>query len=516
MPTSVTIANRAARTTGGFRSGAQWPPRAGYFIPQKMPLNVIYPRPDAETPAHARHRWAHSQMRYEIPIGVQGGAWPFKYEIISAPAWLSIGQYYGDTNYGVLSGTPNSTGTFNVVVRVTAADNVNTIDVMFTVQSDIANPATVDAQFVFVQAGYAGTKVGTISQPLATIVDWYKNSDTDATYHNKIIVFRQGVYIATGDSNRAPIVGNDTNIYLHESYKTPSLIGFPDEIAEWDMSAAKIVETTGVNDIFIANLTFKNPWTAPDNAHFIWLAGYSNRTTFFDCTFKDFTKGVVGDDNNAPIFSGSLGGTLMKNYLLLKRCTFDNIENPSSNGSYIDYYRVDNYLWEDNIAKNSNTTYGFWGKCTRAFGTIRNNTAIDNVTGKQISMFLGAGASYGGGAPASNLEVCYNNISIPVDQNIDALNVVDSVYFSGVYFNVFVYRNSVYGGKTLCPLVAGLEPVETDGNVIATSDTSRWVVADQVTTVSNYVTSAAASIANPDGTLKGAAGFGTHGSGVQI
>src|SRR5690606_1338391 len=52
----------------------------GYF-----PLHVIYPRPDDETQSYARHRHAYPGVRYEIPIGVQFGKWPYRYELIEGP-----------------------------------------------------------------------------------------------------------------------------------------------------------------------------------------------------------------------------------------------------------------------------------------------------------------------------------------------------------------------------------------------------------------------------------------------
>ena len=54
-------------------SAIEFPLPETNFEPAKMAMHLVYPRPDTETQVHARHRWAHPAMRYEIPVGVQGG-----------------------------------------------------------------------------------------------------------------------------------------------------------------------------------------------------------------------------------------------------------------------------------------------------------------------------------------------------------------------------------------------------------------------------------------------------------
>ena len=48
--------------------------------------HVIFPRPNSETSAYSRQRWAHPSFDYQIPIAVRGGAFPYKMEIdVSKP-----------------------------------------------------------------------------------------------------------------------------------------------------------------------------------------------------------------------------------------------------------------------------------------------------------------------------------------------------------------------------------------------------------------------------------------------
>lgn len=497
MAASVDLNGLVLRSNGRKSSAPDFPLRAEYFIPAKMPLNVIFPRPNIEAQAHAAHRWAHSQMLHEIPIGVQGGAWPFKYELIYDETGLgNIGGFYGEENYGVLSfnsSTLNQSQEYAYTVRVTGQDGVY-VDVSRTYTPD-------NTKFVFVQKGYAGTKVGTITQPLEDIPDWYKNSNTDATYANKIIVFRTGTYNATGNS-----AANPANIVLSTPYKTPSLIAFPNEVVEWDMTNAKIYDNSGIDDIFIAGIKFKNARNDVANAQYFWLANESNRCTWFRCKFTDMGYGIDGGDNNGPLFGG--GTVNNKSYYYIVDCLFENINNNGTNGGFHDFYMTDHIVVERNTVRNCNSAYGFWLKTSRSFISVRGNICLEGNQGGMITLAMGSGT--GGGAP-HDIEICYNAISVPTAQDQDCLTICNDTDWQNQWYNIYLYRNLIFGGYCRVPGFAGLEPVHTDANIVATSNIGRWDTTKQTTAVSNYVSSVAASISNPDGTLKSGTGFATHG-----
>lgn len=494
MAASVELTGFTQRSNGRYSSAPDAPLRAAYFIPAKMPMSLVYPRPDGETPAHARHRNFHSQMTYSIPVGIQGGAWPFEYEILSSPVGATIGQYYGTTNYGVISWTPaGQTGSQSFTVRVTDCDG-NILDVTWTASLN-------DAQFVFVQDGYAGTKVGTITQPLEDIPDWYLNSHTDATYANKIIVFRGGTYNATGNN-----AANPTNIELSTPYKTPSLISFPNETAIWNMTNAKIYDNSGIDDLFVSGIVFDGYRTDVTDAHHFRFENNSNRGTWHRCQFKNIGAGTAGTDNANPIYFGD--AVNQKSYFYLADCTFDAVNNSlGNNGGFVDIYRADHIVYERNIAKNCTTNYGFWVKTSRSFISVRGNIAIENNNGSMITLSMGVST---GGTP-HNIEINYNAIAVPSGQSSESLIIVNDTDHQGVYYNIFLYRNSVFGGTARVPGFEGLEPIETDANIIATNNTALWDLTEQTTTVSNYVTTVAAAIIDDQCELLGATGFATHG-----
>jgi hypothetical protein len=424
----------------------------GYFLKAKMPMHLVYPRPDAETKIHARHRWAHPKMSYEIPIGVQGGAWPFKYKLLKAPSGAKIGSIYGDENYGSITWTPTAvTGTEEFVVRITDQE-LNTVDAIWQVTID-------SSKFVFVKAGATGSKSGTIDDPLGSIADWYK-APKDGTYLNKIIVFRGGDYRLVGDS------AEKNNLRLLKDYKTPSLIGFPGEEPIFDASTTKVM-VSDLSDIFIAGITWKNARDDVSDAHFLWLTGDVSRVTFWRNHFKDMEHGLVGTDNTGPVFISST--PIVKEYVLYKENNHTGIRNKGYNGHYFDVYRARYVLVEQNNASNSSSGNGFWMKATVEFVTVRANNAYDNVSGSQITFGYGIEAI----DIPNNHEICWNRVEVPLDQDGPAILVVGSNSNQGKTYNTYLYRNTIVNGYSVIRFM-GKTPFETDANIIVSKVLSYW------------------------------------------
>lgn len=466
----------------------------GYFVKAKMPMHLVYPRPDTETQAHARHRWAHPDMSYEIPLGVQGGAWPFKYELIKAPAGAKIGSLYGEDNYGSITWSPAATtGIEEFVVRITDQE-LNTVEARWKVKID-------PSMFVFIKAGATGPKAGTIASPLGNVIDWYKDAE-DSTFLNKIIVFRGGSYNLIGDAV------NNGNLRLHDKYKTPSLIGFPGETAIIDASTAKIM-VGSLTDIFIAGLTWENARNDVQNAHFFWLTGEVSRSTFWRNHFRKMRHGQVGNDNTGPVFISST--PVIKRNILYKENDHSEIYNKGYNGHYVDIYRASYVLVEQNNVSNSTSASGFWMKGTVAFVTVRANNAYDNVSGAQIIIGYGLEAI---DVPHDH-EVCWNRIAVPIDQDGPAILAANSNSNTGKTFNTYIYRNTVVNGYSVVRFM-GKAPFETDANVVITKKPSLWNLLEMKTTIPNVVVGPTAGIISSIGTRLIGGDFGKVGADVAV
>ncbi len=460
------------------------------FVPAKMPMYPLYPRPDNDTQAHARHRWAHPDFRYEIPIGVQGGAWPFKYEIISGPSGSAIGEYYGDNNYGVLTWSPTtSTGNESFHIRVTDQE-LNTVDFNWNV--------TIDAnQFVFIQDGWSGSKVGTIDSPLESFSDWYKNDRNDSSYHNKIIVFRGGNYTAVGDPSA------EGNVRLDAKSKTPSLIGFPGEIPIIDCSRAKFFSdgpSNNLRDMFIAGLRFENARSDVANSHFFWAIGDIDRATFYNNYFYKLGNGTIGTDNPSAIFAS--GTDQEKTNILIKGNTFDSFTNNGSNGSYMDLYAAYYVLIEGNTAKNSNNLFGIWAKATKEFVTIRNNDLSENNRDGGIVVH------YGDAAPgqAHDHEICWNKVVFTSTNRLALLIMGDAPSAANrAHYNSFIYRNTFVNGRSWVrfPSSTG-ELYKVDGNVVVSATlTSEWDTSIMDVSIPNVTGELSSNIVDKSGLLIG-------------
>lgn len=466
----------------------EFPLPASNFVKAKMPMYAVYPRPDADVQAHARHRWAHPDMPYQIPVGIQGGAWPFKYEIVEGPAGAEIGQHYGDDNYGAISWEPTeSTGTVEFTVRVTDQE-LNTINLSWTVNIDAS-------MFVFVQDGWSGPKNGTINEPLEDVVDWYKGDLDDKTYHNKIIVFRGGDYELIGDLNNA-----NGNVRLNADSKTPSIIGFPGETPIFDCSRAKILTDNGdFKDLFVAGITWKNGRADVANSHFWWAVGDVSRSTWWRNHFDNIGKGTVGNDNAAPVLISSSGANQHKEHILYSENLHTNINNRGSNGAYLDIFTSSYVLVERNIARDSSTYAGFWMKTAVSYVTVRANEAWDNVRGTQIEIGYAASS----GILPHDQEVCWNRIVANSSQGQDAvLLFAMNDDYEGRHYNSFIYRNTFVNGSSWVRF-EGREPYVVEGNVVVTVMRSRWKTSIMTGTIPNIVGSPDDNITDEAGRLVG-------------
>lgn len=423
----------------------------------KMPMHPVYPRPDCETEKHARHRWAHTNMPYEIPIGIQGGAWPFTYKLIEGPDGAKIGSDVNSDNYGVISWTPSENATGEKKFRVRVVDKVgNNVDITWTTIID-------NSQFVFVEDGYAGNKKGTISEPLEDISDWYRGDRSDKTYHNKIIVFRNGEYNLIGGE------ATNRNVRLDTKTKTPTLIGFPGENAVIDASQAKIfTDLRKMTDIFVADIHWKNSRQDVGNAHFFWAIGDVTRSTWWRNKFSNHGPGTKGNDNPAAVFISNT--SKHKKNILYKANIHDQFYNGRLNGSYVDIYFASYVLIEENRARNSNNGCGFLAKGTASFVSIRANHVYDNVAAGGICV----GYIHGVPVVPHDHEVSWNRIVLTDKSPLaQALLFTISKGWEGKSYNSYIYRNTFVNGSAWVRF-KGRENFEVDGNVVVNDALSKW------------------------------------------
>lgn len=507
-PQTLTIGDKSDDWTATTLAAAgDWNLPSANYLPAYNPLYVTYPRTD--TSGHARHFWAHSGFEYRIPIGVQGGAYPYKYEITSGPAGASIGEtmdidgegvHTPGTYYGVIRWTPGlPERSVSFTVTITDQDG-DSIQVTWNVAVD-------DSKFTFVDSKTSTSGVGTIGDPLKLWDDWYIAAD-DNTYQDNIIVFRGGgprYQPFAVFENTSVCQGSYAGAYTElDAGHSICLIGYPDEMPVFDMQKCAIKSDGGFdrncNGWFIGEIRFEDGNTGPSygggwsNTWCFRMRGHSRSLCFFRNEFDNMQGGTdnrgssggpcsdSGDfndnsDNSAVIWyepSFNTGNDEGYNVYMMGN-TFSNVNKGGGNGSIWDVYYTQYMLVERNATTvNCNTTWGWWLKVHRANGCFRGN----NIASGRGFVSGWAGMSHIFDTHPlghQDNEWCYNFIGVGYGAgqwdvefawNSDGTN-------DHLHTNNAIYRNSfIRGGLNLLDNTGGKPPFKVDANIIESNDTN--------------------------------------------
>ena len=379
---------------------SSWQLPTGYYVPAKMPMTIVYPRPDSETSIYARHRiaYADSVAQYRIPISVQGGAYPFHYQLTTGPQGATIGQTYGTINYGIVTWTPatGTTGNYTFTVQVTDQDG-KTASVTWTTVVD-------NSKFIFVDPKAPTNGTGTKASPFNTVsgLTVAYTSGTPSPYYGKAIYFRSGTTKIIG-----PVAEVDPEFAFANGLNPFVLLGYTGETAVLDMSGGHFQNRNGQNDVFIGELTLANghPWNIggeTDTVAYMSKTG-DNRLTVFENIFTNmqWNKGAGASSNQAVFTFWYPGG--MRKYI-----TFINNTMQNSSIAMMDYINASYSVIQGNkfTSMSGAPPYGgFYLKASIQNTSVRENTAIGQDFGKGLVNITG---QTDGGFTNGNIEVCYN------------------------------------------------------------------------------------------------------------
>jgi hypothetical protein len=367
-----------------------WQLGAGHYFDaeaadEELALYVVYPRPDSETNSYARHRWAYPSIKYEIPIGVQFGSWPYRYQLITGPSWLDI-EYEtlmpsGDVKerlagYGVLSGTAPATPQTaeNIVVRVTDQTDA-TIDVEFSVEVS-ATP------FMFLDPvnGDDGTADGTIDLPYKEV-----SALQDADLGETICYIRAAANYTPNPPRQFRVgTANEPRAY----------VGYPGEEVVINCTNQTGFSNSSNDDTFFGNLTIANVNRTNENASSVRVIerlGQVERETLWRLTCENMFAGTTSSDNSGFAMYMALSGTTDDPtpghwHIYMTECVGDelNPEDVGSNGaSMLQAYMGRRCLLEHNVVKNSNITNNtlLGPKESEKYIEVRNCNAVENNGG---------------------------------------------------------------------------------------------------------------------------------------
>ncbi len=459
-----------------------WKLPEGYFLPAKMPLALVFPR-DADAPSWAYAKNAHPGVRWEIPIVVQGGAWPFQYEIVEdgGASGLSIGgelersmedgwvMHRVTEEYGVLAWDAPEAGTYAIAVRVNDQDG-NSIDVPITL--------TVGTDgWVFVDPSVGDdANDGTLAAPFATLERVHDGGAEFADHR----VYLSGLVPMDGNRDNGNLrVANDTDA-------PPVWVGFPGSDAVLEAYEGKFVIDRP--DFYLANLEHRHHEDyAPDDGSFLhMLTVFSNtdRYTVHDVHFSRFqgvganiglgnssimmlTASDNGRDHVAVVnnlLSGDVG--ILTSTYDLRHAVFE-----KNRAVGADFKIGDGSVWAQIYIKGGNNE----------FVTLRANEFWDSNTWTNNFAALGL-------LRARTLEFAYNTISTPWDSGRrGALKLWTNSPLASYSWTddtpVWVYRNSLhrrvsYEGDAIVNMTDGALRIERNILDTGTLPTSARIAAD--------------------------------------
>lgn len=423
-------------------AGAPWQLPIGHWVAAKRPLTQVYPRPDSETNTWARHRLAYydgaNPIQYLIPIGVSFGAFPYHYQVTAGPAGMSIGQNYGDTNYGVLTWTPSGVAT-NTTVTVQVTDQqLNVVNVTFTISTT--------SNFLFVDANSGSdSNNGTIAAPFATVA-----KVMSATYATRCVYFKNGTYNGVCSMGAA--------------VSPMAVMAYPGQSPVWSMTAGAVAGVGSVADAFLQNITFNSGQSSAANYRTIWLGGVYSRQTYHGLKSTNPVNGTASDDN--PTFIYVESNPTLRQYMYIVDCTESNRPAGAAHNEaslFITFTTADSLFERNTILNSSAGQGGLYLKSSATRCSVRGNYLVSVVSANGYASGQGDQIDYS--QIATQNEWCYNT----VDGGIYTALGINRAYTTTAPTNVWMYRNTLIGGITLRNATASNGPYAIENNVLISS-----------------------------------------------
>jgi hypothetical protein len=302
----------------------------GHYVAAKMPLHVVYPRPDAETNAWARHRKAYPGLLYAIPIAIQGGAFPHFFEILEGPDGMTIENDPNSPEYAWLKWTPPEAAAAQPVEILVTDQEGATTTVTFQVTATTTG-------FLFVDPSVELSGDGTIGSPLRFLWESHGDfADSATSFAGGIVYLRAGNHDLT--------LAQSWYKHFRGDRHPMTWLGYPGDatpVITFDPVVLSFADTVQSRaDFFAANLVFRYNSMASENSRFISPGGGGgDRFTMFNIAIRDSHIGVppVGTADNSRSFQFNARENVYRRYL-----TFWNVRGENMGqaifGSYTTQY----------------------------------------------------------------------------------------------------------------------------------------------------------------------------------
>jgi len=421
-------------------SVGDWKLPAGNYVSTGMGMTIVHPRPEIETNTWARYRHEHTGVPYTIPVAVQGGAYPFHYELITFPSGMIIGEDLvasGDAlirpaDYGIINWASPTAGSHTVKVRVT--DQLNSIkEVEWTLTVGTAG-------WIFVNPLAADdTGTGAIDDPFKTVGRIHSDSASSTEFAGYRVYLRGGTIPLDG------MATNGGNFRLDPNTNPLVWLGYPSETVVVEEYEGWMVIGTGTDDVYLGGFTFQyaaaySPGGGTAPIYMINSIGGYDRMQVHGLTFKEF-KGSpfnAGAGNTAAMYFNSNP----RNYISITDC-----EATGTVGIFVDCYQwnysvIDGFNVHDAaiITTDGSAHTTFLIKDNPDFVTLRNIEMWDNNTWNSSIGGVGYMCQNGG----TNTEVSYCTVLNPITSGRNgAVYLFNNNIDGGLVENLWLYRNSL-------------------------------------------------------------------------
>ncbi|MBO6938816.1 MAG: hypothetical protein JJ863_27860 [Deltaproteobacteria bacterium] len=453
LPRDASLAD-AGPDDGGTPPG-EWELPEAQRVGGKLPIYPLHPRPDAETGAGAAHRHAHPSVPYRVPVGIQGGEWPFRYELVEGPDGMRFVagelerrmndgriEHLRTEGYGVLEWPSPRVGTHPVRVRVTDQAG-ESVELTWSVDTNAG-------AFVFVDSQHGDDDAtGTFDAPLRTFADglWLRDDD-DASFAGRIAVFREGTYaVEASEAFTSPV--------LDHTKKPSAYLAFPDEAVTFDLSRGhfRTGSRGGIDDLVVAGIDFVGSREDLGNARLFNITNRSERVTFWECSFDDTGVGTAGTDNPACI-AFMAAGPYHENLAVLG-CEL----RANAGAQLVVTFDSRHVLFEGNRAVDVALAHSNGGTVLHAKDDTNDLTIRDNQLVGQVASAAIAVSNQISLGSAANQEICWNTLIYDGDQNVDSAFIINTQSTTPDAENTYVYRNSVVSQRRAMTFRGAAEPI---------------------------------------------------------
>src|SRR5690625_3734946 len=474
----------------------EWQLPSDYYIEAKMPMALVHPRND-EAAEWAYAKNAHPGIHWEIPIVIQGGSWPFRYEIVSdgGASGLEIGGelereldngfivHNVTDEYGTLWWDNPAAGEYEILVRVHDQDE-NTIDVPISLTVGTDGWVFVDADH-----GNDDTGDGSMNSPFRTIQAIHDGGSDFADHR----VYLSGVVAMDGNDN-----GNLT-INPSSFPGAPAVwVGLPGSDAVLEAYEGKINLTS--QDFYLANLEHRHHEDFYQDhgsyIHMITVWNNTDRLTVHDVNFSRFH----GNPVNANLGNSSIIMFTDQDDERTHVAVVNNIMS-GENGIFTSAYNLRHSVFEKNRAVEADFVTGeasawalLYMKINNEYITLRANEFVENNTWGSPGNLEGVL----GLELARNIEFAYNTIHTDWVQSTSWRGGTIKLFTGADHPNytwteetpVWLYRNSLrhrlfFGGGNKANMADGTVRIERnilDGNP---NDYAKIPVHDRVFNIEN-------------------------------